>query len=281
MLIDARQKKWVLGIVVLSIAASLVYVWYYARSPRGLTGGSSVGLWYGIVGSLLMVYAGLLSAHRQVPSWWPIGSRATWLKGHVWLGLASGLFILFHSGFRWGGPLEFALWIVLILTLSTGVVGVALQNIVPRLLTRRIALETPYEQIPHLCTLLRRKADALVDEVCGPPAAAASLAEAQYDVRGFYENDLRRFLSVPFRHDSPLSDRLRAGSRFAELRDQATTARGSECIDELERICAERRSLGEQERLHHALHSWLLLHVPLSVLLLVLGVLHAFMSVYY
>jgi hypothetical protein len=228
-----------------------------------------------------MVYAGLLSAHRRVPSWWPIGTRATWLKGHVWLGLLSGLLILFHSGFRWGGPVEVALWVVLILTLATGVVGIALQNMIPRLLTRRITLETPYEQIPHLCTLLRRRADALVDEVCGPRGAAAGPAEVQGAVRGFYESDVRGFLGVPYRAESLLSDRLSAGARFAELRELAATPRNGECLDELERLCAERRSLGEQERLHHTLHSWLLVHVPLSVLLLVLGLLHAVMSVYY
>ena len=281
MLIDARQKPWALATVVLSAIATAVYGWYYARSPLALTGGSTIGLWYGIIGSLLMIYAGLLAAHRRVPSWWPIGSRATWLKGHVWLGLLSGLFILFHSGFRWGGPLELVLWIVLILTLATGAVGIALQNVIPRLLTRRIAVETPYEQIPHLCTLLRRRADALVDEVSGPYEATGGADEPEGSLRRFYERDVRGFLGVPYRRSSPLSDRLHAASRFAELREMATGASDGERIDELERLCAERRSLGEQERLHQALHSWLLLHVPLSVLLLVLGVLHAFMSVYY
>lgn len=281
MLIDRRQKSWAIATLLLGLAATAVYAWFYGRSPRPLTGGTTVGLWYGMVGSLLMIYAGLLSAHRRVPSWWPIGTRATWLKGHVWLGLLSGLFILLHSGFRWGGPLELALWVVLILVLVTGVVGIVLQNVVPRLLTRRVRVEVPYEQIPHLCGLLRRRADALVDEVCAAAEAPAFAGEVADGVRGFYERDVRRFLGAGYRPDSLLSDRLRAGSKFAELRDLATTPRGSECIDELERICAERQALGEQERLHRALHGWLLVHVPLSVLLLVLGILHAIASIYY
>ena len=36
-----------------------------------------------------------------------------------------------------------------------------------------------------------------------------------------------------------------------------------------------------KERLHYFLHGWLLLHVPLSLILLVLGVVHAVMSTYY
>ncbi len=57
-------------------------------TPGGLTGGSLVGLWYGIIGSALMIYAGLLSLLRRVPSWWWIGSRKVWLRGHIWLGTA-------------------------------------------------------------------------------------------------------------------------------------------------------------------------------------------------
>jgi len=37
----------------------------------------------------------------------------------------------------------------------------------------------------------------------------------------------------------------------------------------------------EQERIHRWLHIWLLLHIPLSVALLVLGVLHIVTALYY
>ena len=49
----------------------------------------------------------------------------------------------------------------------------------------------------------------------------------------------------------------------------------------LEAYCDERRQWGEQERFQFLLHSWLLFHVPLSVLLLVLGAAHVFASLYY
>ena len=46
-------------------------------------------------------------------------------------------------------------------------------------------------------------------------------------------------------------------------------------------MCEERRLLREQERMHFWLHSWLLVHVPLSAALLVLGAAHVVMSLYY
>ncbi len=45
--------------------------------------------------------------------------------------------------------------------------------------------------------------------------------------------------------------------------------------------CEERRELAEHRKLHHLLHGWLLLHVPLSFALLVLTVIHVVTAVYW
>ena len=46
-------------------------------------------------------------------------------------------------------------------------------------------------------------------------------------------------------------------------------------MNQLEAICEERWQLARQKRLHHLLHGWLLVHVPLSAGLLFLSVVHA------
>ena len=83
MLVDRRQTPWAIATVAVGAAAVALYVWLDRSNPGGLTGGSTVGLWYGIAGSALMVYAGLLSAHRLFPAWWWLGMRKTWLRGHL------------------------------------------------------------------------------------------------------------------------------------------------------------------------------------------------------
>src|SRR5262249_27609953 len=103
----------------------------HAALPGGPAANSVTGMAFGIAGSACMVFAGLLAGLRRVPSWWWIGSRQWWLKGHIWLGLLSGVLILFHSTFRLGGPLEAALWVVLILVIASGVFGLALQHVLP------------------------------------------------------------------------------------------------------------------------------------------------------
>ncbi len=42
-------------------------------------------------------------------------------------------------------------------------------------------------------------------------------------------------------------------------------------VDDLENICEEKRQLDQQSRLHKILHGWLLVHIPLSYALLLLG----------
>src|SRR5436305_14133383 len=70
-LIDRRQTRWAVATVAVGVASVGLYLWLDRRSETPLTGGSRVGLWYGVAGSLLMIYAGLLSAHRLFPAaWW-------------------------------------------------------------------------------------------------------------------------------------------------------------------------------------------------------------------
>ena len=52
-------------------------------------------------------------------------------------------------------------------------------------------------------------------------------------------------------------------------------------VGELEATCDERRQLRDQKRLHHWLHGWLLLHIPLSLALLLLGTAHAVIALRY
>ena len=54
-----------------------------------------------------------------------------------------------------------------------------------------------------------------------------------------------------------------------------------ETVGDLENLCEEERQLTRQVRLHHWLHGWLLLHVPLSLALLLLGAVHAVIALRY
>lgn len=295
MIIDSSHKSWIIVTVVLAVAATIGYVIYVANAPDGPTGGSIPGMLYGIAGSLVMLFAGLLSARKQVPTW-RLGRAQTWLKGHIWLGLLSVPLILFHSGFHWGGRLERVLWIVFALIVASGIFGLILQQVLPRFMTKQLPLETIYEQIPRVCTVMRVDADTMVAAVCGPlgiekqdesgdekgkkKAKVAQPVEGSGPLKDFYLRDVRAFLDGGYDRSAILASETRAAGLFSQVRVMVPPSL-HETLDQLAAFCDERRQLAEQSRLHHWLHGWLFIHVPLSMALLVLGAAHAVMALWY
>src|SRR5205823_14091579 len=67
LLIDSAHRRWIAVTLALAVVAVGLHGLLGLDTPGGLTGGSTVGLWYGLVGSALMIFAGLLSAHRRLP----------------------------------------------------------------------------------------------------------------------------------------------------------------------------------------------------------------------
>jgi hypothetical protein len=295
-LLDRRQNRWALVTIAVGVAAGSLYLWLDRRSSNPLTGGTTVGLWYGIAGSALMIYAGLLSAHRLFPAAWWMGPRKTWLKGHIWLGSLSVVMIACHAHARLGTGVALALWLVLGAIILTGIYGLVLQQVLPGWLARRFPDEAPYGQIPHLCQQFREEADELVDKVA--PASATTIPKSANlptyrgptfadELRTFHDAEVRPFFAAPAPRRSRLMNELWTETRVSALRRRLGLRGGgasdeaSEALDRLEELCRDRRRLAEQERMWRWLHGWLLLHVPLSAALLVLGVVHVVMSLYY
>lgn len=314
MRIDRTQRGWAIVSAVILGVFTAVYVAYAARAPEGPRGGSALGLTFGVIGFGFMIFAALLGARKRVPVW-RIGRAQAWMRGHLWLGLLSLPVILFHGGFHFGGTLTSVLMWLLMITVVSGLFGAALQHYVPRVMTADVKLETIYDEIGTVRKLLREEADRAVETVCGPlgigkpaseevlragglsaaramattsgGAAVAAAAETVVlseeecaPLRRFYLGEMRPFLDRPKQRGSRLSDADKAHGAFSGLRTlmpppaQAT-------LQDLEDICDEARQLVRQEQLHHWLHGWLLVHIPLSLALILLGAVHAVMALRY
>jgi hypothetical protein len=104
--------------------------------------------------------------------------------------------------------------------------------------------------------------------------------EESATLRRFYISEMRPFLEWPKQRGQRLADATKAASAFAGLRTLLPVLAHSSLTD-LEEICDEARQLTRQERLHHWLHGWLLLHIPLSLALIFLGAIHAVMALRY
>src|SRR5262249_17260124 len=135
MRMDSTQRRWLLISIGILAVSLVVYVPYALTASRGPTGGSAVGLAFGIVGFAFMIFGAALGARKRVPTW-RVGRAQAWMRGHLWLGFLALPLILFHGGFHFGGTLTRILMWLLIITVASGVFGAALQNHLPRLMTK-------------------------------------------------------------------------------------------------------------------------------------------------
>ena len=302
MLIDKTHRRWIVAAAAVAVVSAVIYL-PYARADAP-SGGSAIGLAFGIAGFGLMVYAGLLGARKKVPVW-RLGRAQTWMRGHLWLGLVSFPLIVFHAGFTFGGGLTLVLMWLFTIVIVSGVWGAWLQHTLPRRMMRDVPMETIYEQIEHVRAQLLMEADTVVAEACGKlevetvvptaragspvgtrlesDAAASALAtivrveaEESAPLRDFYLREMRAFVHHPAPGHA-LADAARAASRFEKLR-ALVPASFHPAIRDLDNICEEERQLMRQARMHLVLHGWQLVHVPLSIALLVLAVVHVVMA---
>ena len=116
--------------------------------------------------------------------------------------------------------------------------------------------------------------------VAAAPERILLSGEEGAPLRRFYLDEMRPFLQPPHRRGHRLGDAVTASNAFASLRTLLPTTSHATLAD-LEAICDEARQLSLQERLHRWLHGWLLVHIPLSLALILLGAVHAVMGLRY
>jgi hypothetical protein len=306
-LIDRTHRPWFLFTMAALAVGGAVYLVYSAWAVRGPNGGSAMGLIYGSIGSAFMLFAGLLGARKKMPLW-RIGRTTSWMRGHLWLGFLSFPYILFHSGFSLGaGSLTRSLMVLFIIVFASGLFGAVLQHFMPRMMTERVHMETIYEQIDRVLTQLLDEAEILMKDLRGSlqgelsrvgeaqRGAAASAGtrgnltvasglganeRAENALLDFFKNDMRPFLVQRGVSKLAIADRQQASAMFAQLRVLLPHDLWPK-LEDLESICEEKRELDRQRRMHNVLHTWLLVHIPASYALLLLGAVHAVYALRY
>lgn len=313
MLIDRRNLwklhgRWIVATGAISLAAISWVVATGTRAGRWPGGGSFPGLVLGSLAAAILVFE--LAIVLKKTRWlrtarWALSAQ-TWMKAHIWLGLLTAPLVVLHSGGRFGGVLTTLLVAVFASVIASGLWGLALQNVLPRLLLEAAPAETIYSQIDAVGTQYADEARRLVRLACGAgvhdsaPLTPAQLAVAgsvaapipgaarqvgpQIARRPHPASEQRTVLPSAAIEDSlardvvpylrrgegkALGSRQRNQWYFDDLR-QRVPRELRELVGQLEELCERRRQLSVQQRLHFWLHNWLWLHLPLSVALLVL-----------
>jgi hypothetical protein len=171
------HRRW-LAIVLLATAAAIGWYGLHAAGATRWPGGSSLpGLVFGVLAAIIIVFEFLLWPRR-----WHrlravrIGRTQAWLRAHIWLGLLSVPLVVLHTGFQWGGPFSTLLAVVFAVVIASGVFGLIVQQVVPRLMLQVIPAETIYSQIDYVARQFAADAQRLVLAACGEERGEESSA---------------------------------------------------------------------------------------------------------
>ncbi|MEM7051186.1 MAG: hypothetical protein AAF604_16070 [Acidobacteriota bacterium] len=270
---QALARRWRRAFVVataICLAAYAVNALFFELSPANVW-----GLTYGIAAAVLLVATALYSARRRFPrsvSRWRLGSARAWLYGHLYGGTLFLLLMLMHSGFSVpGGAVTWWLWALSLWTVASGLVGLALQQWIPRVLGSGLEVEALYERIPDLVADLRARADHLAAE-CAEP------------IQALYGQRLAPALAGPqprLRYYLDITGGRRGALRELDLLHRLLPPDEQDKLAELTEMYRTKLQLDAQYTLQKGLRGWLWLHVPVSLVVLILLVIHVIAVWYY
>jgi len=325
MIINRSHTIWGFGTLVATIGLGVLYVgqtnpgalpfnvpvipanlpWLKAveaSATDGDFGATPLGLLYGMAGLLIFIFAALLGWRRKRINW-PIGSVQFWLRGHIWLTVLTIPLVLFHCNFKGGGPMTEVLLGLYAFVMLSGFYGLALQNVLPKLMRDYLPEEVIFDQIPHVRQLLVKEAERiyqlLQDEASGRAlhhthqdhdeshhshghgkgSSSEKLTSNLPSLISFIEKDGIPYLKSPSgRHQRLVSHQV--SDNLFHVLNARLDEDSTRILERLQDLCDEKRRLDLQVRLHFWLHSWLIIHAPASLILIVVTIWHAIVATF-
>jgi hypothetical protein len=264
-----RSPQWTYAFVVAVVLCVLAYL------VNGLVSEVNAGNWwgltYGMLATALMLGAALYGIRRRKLNT-DIGKSRTWVQFHIYGGTVFMLLIFMHSGFHLpSGMMNWWLWLLSLWVTVSGIVGVALQKWIPKLLTSGLAIEAIYEQIPELVAQIRDRAEKLAG-TCADP------------VRDFYQRNVAGAMAGPNPraiYYIDITGGIQSRMKQFEYLRQFVSGGEREKVDELSSLYKTKLELDAHYTLQKALRWWLYTHVPISLVLIVLVALHVYAVWYY
>lgn len=258
-------------LVLLAIVAGS-YIWYSQREfPHG---GSIAGLVYGTVAFLLMLLLAFFGVRKRAYRS-TFGTLEQWLQSHIYLGLLVFVVLLCHTGGRFNDKVAVTAFILAAIVVFSGMVGAVLYVTVPRLLTEIESNLTPEEISEQLNQLARSMARTASGR--SEPFQRVYHELIQESKPGFFAG--WRLLLQRVRRRRQDSDR--AWTRLIP----AVPPNEQEDLRQMLVLSRQRKELLIrllfQQRYQNILESWLYVHVPFTIALLVVAVVHIVAVFYY
>lgn len=257
-----------------TIAVTLMIAIYLIDRPLGgPSGGTILGLTYGVIGALGILYL----------TWFGIRKRSyhaqqTTLKGclsaHVWLGLALLIIVPLHAGFQFGWNVHSLAFVLMTLVILSGLWGARhYQLLAPTIRSHRGGAQPLklLEQIESIGQDIEAKVKEV--EARGDSASFNQLvAEVDFDYKpSIWKSLFDRTPELESENASKLLAGLQPAQQEAGLALISLADKKRDVARELEADVATLTKL----------RVWLYLHVPLTIALLIALLIHILSVFYY
>jgi hypothetical protein len=273
-LLTYAGKRYLWGGVIGAVALLLSY-FYYARTmiPSGGTVWGLVYGWIGLIAILVLLFLGI----RKRWYFSRLGTLQGWTSAHVYLGLLTLLIIPLHAGFQFGWDVHTLAYILLVVVVLSGIVGLIVYLTVPVILTT------------HESGMLPDMLEAEINQIFKEMKQLA--ADKPGIFQHLYQEEARRsrectsqgwrILFMRVDPDAILAQRTRdLHNQLADLPapDQEGFSKFAGLI--LRKTELEAYLVG-QMRLKNGLQAWLYVHVPASIAMVAAVGIHLLVVVYY
>jgi hypothetical protein len=265
-----REHLYLKVAALLTAAALGAYLWHAPfEVPNG---GTWLGYTLGVVAGGIMIWLGWFGVRKRQ---YGVGKLRLedWLSAHVYLGLALAVIATLHAGFQLGFNVHTALYVLMMIVIVSGIIGVYFYIRFPSMLTenrRGMTMEIMLTQIADLDREIRQLAMGLDDAT-----NTAVLKASQDTVVG--ETMIQQLRGYD---DECLTAAARAFVERSETKGEEGAGR-RQLLTRLVRKEELLKRIRRDVQLRCLLKIWLVFHVPFSVAALMALAVHVVTVFYY
>lgn len=255
--------------LLVSLLAITAYVWHEPfERPNG---GTWLGYTLGVAAGGIMIWLAWYGVRKRK---YGVGKLKLedWLSGHVYLGLALAVLATLHAGFQVGWNVHTALYVLMMIVIVSGIVGVVFYLRFPLLLTenrRGMTADVMLTQVADLDREIRQLAMNLDDAT----NAVALNASQELLVSGSLIGQLRGFDA------NCATTQARQFIEGSEIKGDDANRR--QLLTRLVRKEEFLKRISRDVQLRCMLKIWLVFHIPFSVATLVALFVHVATVFYY
>ena len=246
------------------LAIALVFVCillYVLHSPLGEPSGSSwLGYTLGCISATLVIWLSWFGIRKRQ---YALGTTKlkVWLSAHIYFGLALVVIATLHSGFQIGWNIHSVAYVLMLLTVISGIFGIYIYARYPKLMTKNragLSMEEMMGQISELDQQLLEEGQRLPEEI---NTALLKAARETYIGGNILEKISPKRIVCPTTEARNLIE-----TKFADM--SLSDQRISKVIKLLAKKTKLLRRARRDVQIKVILRIWLFFHIPLAVGLL-------------